>query len=288
MSIAIEEIARNYIRYGAKRLGIEDRLNRFTAYVKNRETKCAESDVVLHYVDSVFLSILNNSEQLAVAVSNRDVPRYYRNRLIRALNTKDKAFIMWFLKNYVMDSYTDVDALVSNNYQLLPWFFGYNFTVCPITGGSCANNAVSTCVSVTALPRTGVCCTGNTITNNGNLFNLVDNVPWISSYSTGNFGISIQVPTSAGTFTLTGSVTGPKCFPSSGVTLNLDLLSAYTLSGGTCASSCPSGTVCGSVSTPYCPGTTYAPYSAPVLYYSVNLTVLPNTSYSVWWSVSVS
>jgi len=44
MSIAIEEIARNYIRYGAKRLSIEDRLNRFTAYVKNRGTKCAESE----------------------------------------------------------------------------------------------------------------------------------------------------------------------------------------------------------------------------------------------------
>jgi len=130
MSIAIEEIARNYIRYGAKRLSIEDRLNRFTAYVKNRGTKCAETDVVSHYVDSIFIPILQNSEQLAVAVSNRDVPRYYRNRFAKALNTRDKAFIKWFLKNYVLN-YTDVDAVVSNNYQLLPWVFNYGFCCLP-------------------------------------------------------------------------------------------------------------------------------------------------------------
>ena len=84
MSIAIEEIARNYIRYGAKRLGIEDRLNRFTAYIKSRGTKCAETDVISHYVDSIFLPILNNSEQLAIAVDKKVVPRYYRNRFTRA------------------------------------------------------------------------------------------------------------------------------------------------------------------------------------------------------------
>jgi len=288
VSIAIEEIAREFIRYGSKRLGIEDRLNRFTAYIKSRGTKCAESDVISHYVDSIFIPILQNSEQLAVAVSNRDVPRYYRNRFAKALNTRDKAFIRWFLKNYVLN-YTDVDAVVSNNYQLLPWVFNYGFCVCPITGGSCANNAVVTCVSVTELPQDNVCCTGSDICNGGNYFILVDNAPWVSKYSTSNFGISTQVPTSPGVFTLTGSVTGPSCFPSSGVTLNLDIInyvSYYSVSA--CASSCPSGTVCGAVAIPNCPGTTHNYPFVPILYYDINLTVLPNTAYSVWWSVSVS
>jgi len=192
MSISVEEIAREYIRYGSKRLGIEDRLNRFTAYIKSRGTKCVEMDVVSHYVDSVFLPILNNSEQIAIAVDKKVVPKYYRNRFTKALSTRDKAFIRWFLKNYVIDSYTDIDAVVSNNYYFLPWAFGYGFTVCPITGGSCANNASYTCVSVTELPQTGICCTNFSISNGNNLFNLVDNAPWVSSYSTGGFGISAQ------------------------------------------------------------------------------------------------
>jgi len=288
MSIAIEEIARDYVRYGAKRLGIEDRLNRFTAYIKSLDKSCARNDIVMHYVDSVFLPILENSEQLAVVVNKKEIPRYYRNRFTRALSTKDKAFIRWFLKNYVLN-YTDVDAVVSNNYQLLPWVFNYGFYVCPITGGSCASDAVATCVSVTELPQNDVCCTGSDINNGSNYFILVDNAPWVSNYSTSAFGISTQVPTSSGTFTLTGSVTGPLCFPSSGVTLNLDIINNvnfYPVSA--CASSCPSGTVCNSVAIPNCPGTTYNYPYVPILYYGINLTVLPNTSYSVWWSVSVS
>jgi hypothetical protein len=288
VSIAIEEIARNYIRYGAKRLGIEDRLNRFTAYIKSKGTKCVESDVISHYVDSVFLPILSNSEQLAVAVSNRDVPRYYRNRFVKALSTRDKAFIKWFLRNYVLN-YTDVDAVVSNNYQLLPCFFGHCYYICPATGGTCASDAEYTCISVTMLPQTGICCTSGPIEYGGSGFNMVDNAPWISDYSSGSFGISTQMPSSPGVFTLTGSFTGPGCFPSSGVTLNLDLdVRVSSWPSGTCASSCPSGTICSYPSAPYCPGSTYTSYDAPVLYYSVGLTVLPNTSYSVWWSVSVS
>ena len=290
MSISVEEIARNYIRYGSKRLGIEDRLDRFTAYIKSRGTKCVETDVISHYVDSVFIPILQNSEQLAIAIEKKVVPRYYRNRLTKALNTRDKAFIKWFLKNYIMDSYTDVDAVVSNNYQFLPWVFGYGFYICPITGGSCASNATYACLSVTVLPQTGICCTNYSIRNGGNSFNLVDNAPWVSNYSTGDFGIGTQIPQSLGVFTLTGGFGGPSCFPSSGVTLNLDL-DVYvnnSTSATTCASSCPSGTVCYQTSAPRCPGTTYTTNDAPVLYYNVGLTVLPNSSYSVWWSVSVS
>jgi hypothetical protein len=288
MSISVEEIARNYIRYGSKRLGIEDRLNRFTAYIKKRGTKCAETDVISHYVDSLFMPILQNSEQLAIATSN-EVPRYYRNRFTKALNTRDKGFIRWFLKNYVMN-YTDVDAVVGNNYQLLPCFFGYCFNVCPIGGGTCASNATYTCLSITELPQTSPCCTGNGKTYNNRYFNMVDNAPWVSSYSTGNFGISAQVPQSSGTFTLTGGFGGPSCFPSSGVTLNLDLIvnQSGLYSSVTCASSCPSGSGCYNFAVPNCPGTTYTTDDAPVLYYNVGLTVLPNSSYSVWWSVSVS
>ena len=288
MSIAIEEIARNYIRYGAKRLGIEDRLNRFTAYIKSLDKSCARNDVVMHYVDSVFLPVLNNSEQLAIAIDKKVVPRYYRNRLNKALNTRDKALIRWFLRNYVMN-YADIDAVVSQNNVLLPWFFGYSFNVCPVDGGTCASNASYTCVSVTILPQTSPCCTSYGLVLSARYFNMVDSAPWVSKYSTGDFGISTQVPQSAGTFTLTGSFTGPRCFPSSGVTLNLDLDVNVVLTGANaCASSCPSGSPCGNVNVPNCPGTTYSTMDAPVLYYNVNLTVLPNTSYSVWWQTSIS
>jgi hypothetical protein len=288
VSIAIEEIARNYVRYGAKRLGIEDRLNRFTAYIKSLDKSCARNDVVMHYVDSVFLPILENSEQLAVVVNKKEIPRYYRNRFTRALSTKDKAFIRWFLRNYVMN-YTDVDAVVSNNYQVLPCFFGYCFDVCPVDGGTCASNATYTCVSITMLPQTSPCCTGTYFNFGNRNFNMVDNAPWVSNYSTGDFGISAQIPTSSGTFTLTGSFTGPSCFPSSGVTLNLDLdVNVSSTGSATCASSCPSGSICDNPSVPKCPGTTYTTNDAPVLYYNVGLTVLPNSSYSVWWSASVS
>jgi len=288
VSIAIEEIARDYIKYGAKRLGIEDRLNRFTAYIKSLDKSCARNDVVIHYVDSVFLPVLENSEQLAIVVNKKEIPRYYRNRFTKALSTRDRAFIRWFLRNYVMN-YTDVDAVVSNNYQVLPCFFGYCFDVCPVGGGTCASNAVYTCLSITELPQTQPCCTGDYISGWGRVFDMVDNVPWVSSYSSGGFGINTQVPQSAGSFTLTGSFTGPGCFPSSGVTLNLDLIVSVTgIAGGTCASSCPSGAPCVDTNVPYCPGTTYGAGYFPTLYYSVNQTVLPNSSYTVWWQTSIS
>jgi len=288
MSISVEEIAREFIRYGTKKMGIEDRLNRFTAYIKSRGTKCAETDVLFHYVDSVFIPILNNSEQLAIAIDKKVVPRYYRNRFTRALSTKDKAFIRWFLKNYVLN-YTDVDAVVSVNEAVLPCFFGFCPTVCPVTGSTCSSSATNTCVSIYNLPYTGVCCTCCGEQFGGRSFNMVDNAPWVSNHSVGNFGINTQVPTSPGVFTLTGGFWGPSCFPSSGVTLDLDLVVSYSSApGGSCTSSCPSGTVCNSANIPYCPNNNYSASAVPVLYYSVGLTVLPNSSYSVWWQVSVS
>jgi hypothetical protein len=290
MSELVTELGRSFIREASKELNLYDKYARFYRYWRevNKAGKCVDADEILHHVDNVFIPILENTNQLAVAVDNNSVPRYYRNRFTKALSTRDKEFIRWFLRNYVMN-YTDVDAVVSNNYVLLPWVFNYGFYVCPITGGSCASNAAATCVSITELPQTPVCCTGSTAGNGGNYFILVDNAPWVSSYSTNAFGISTQVPTSPGTFTLTGSVTGPSCFPSSGVTLNLDIINYINLYSSTaCASSCPSGTVCGNATIPNCPGTTQSKTYVPILYYNVGLTVLPNTAYSVWWQASVS
>jgi hypothetical protein len=290
MSELVTELGRSFIREASREFNLYDKYARFYRYWRgvNKAGKCVDGSELLHHVDNVFIPILENTNQLAVAVDNNSVPRYYRNRFVKALSTRDKEFIRWFLRNYVMN-YTDVDALVNNNYQLLPCFFGYCFNVCPIGGGTCASNASYTCLSLTELPQTQPCCTSAFIYSYGTAFDLVDNAPWISSYSTGVFNISAQVPTSSGTFTLTGSVTGPKCFPSSGKALDLDLIvSATSTSSGTCASSCPSGAPCIFTNVPYCPGSTYTGSYFPVLYYSVGLTVLPNSSYSVWWQASVS
>jgi hypothetical protein len=291
MSISVEEIAREFIRYGSKRLGIEDRLNRFTTYIKSRGTKCAETDVISHYVDSIFLPILSNSEQLAVAVSNKDVPRYYRNKFEKALNTRDKTFIKWFLKNYVVN-YADADALVNQNYQLVPHVFGYTYNLCPIDGATCATGPSAPCVSIVDVQHTAICCTGDYYTGWGQLWLLVDNPPWKQTYMSYPFGGGPQVPTSAGTFTLTGSTTTPSCFPTSGVTMGFDVgVQASSYSSGTCTSSCPSGTSCLTEPT-YCQcggNTCYTRYPwLPVFYYDIGLIALPNTNYSVWWSVSVS
>jgi len=289
MSDLLTELGRSFIRAASRELNLYDRYVRFHRYWRgvNKAGKCVDADELLHHVDNLFMKILENTNQLAVVVSN-EVPRYYRNRFTRALNTRDKAFVRWFLRNYVVN-YTDVDALVSENYAFLPCFFGYCFNMCPTTGGTCASNAIYTCLSVTMLPNTGLCCTGNWYILGNRYFNMVDNAPWVSKYSTGHFGISTQIPSSPGVFTLTGSLTGPSCFPSNGVTLDLDLV--VNNSGGgynvTCASSCPSGTVCGCAYVPYCPNSNYCVIDVPVLYYSIGLTVLPNTSYSVWWQASV-
>jgi len=289
MSDLVTGLGRSFVRVASRELNLYDRYVRFHRYWRevNKTGKCVDADELLHHVDNVFVPILENTNQLAVAVDNNSVPRYYRNRFTKALSTRDKGFIRWFLRNYVLN-YTDVDAVVSQNGVLLPCFFGYCYYVCPATGGTCASNAVYTCVSVTMLPQTGICCTSGPIQYGGKGFNMVDNAPWISSHSSGSFGISTQMPSSPGVFTLTGNFTGPSCFPSSGVTLDLDLNARVSSwPSGTCASSCPSGTICNYPNAPYCPGSTYSSYDAPVLYYSVGLTVLPNTSYSVWWQASV-
>ena len=290
MSELVTELGRSFIREASKELNLYDKYARFYRYWRgvNKAGKCVDGSELLHHVDNVFIPILENTNQLAVAVDNNSVPRYYRNRFVKALSTRDKEFIRWFLRNYVMN-YTDVDAVVSQNYQVLPCFFGFCFSICPINGGSCASNASYSCVSLTFLTGTPSCCTGSYIEPGGAWLNLVDNAPWNSSYSTGDSGVSTQIPSSPGVFTITGSFKGPSCFPSSGVTLNLDLdVGTSACPGGTCSTSCPSGSACCSTTAHYCPSSTYTTYDYPVLYYSIGLTVLPNSIYSVWWQASVS
>jgi len=292
MSDLVTGLGRSFVRVASRELNLYDRYVRFYRYWRevNKTGKCVDADELLHHVDNLFMKILENTDQLAVAVSN-EVPRYYRNRFTKALNTRDKGFIRWFLRNYVLN-YTDADALVSQNYQLVSHVFGYAFNVCPIDGATCATGPSAPCVSIVDIQQTAICCTGYFYSSWSQLWLLVDNPPWKQTYVSYPFGGSPQVPTSPGTFTLTGSTTIPSCFPTSGVTVGFDVgVQASNYSSGTCTSSCPSGTSCLTQPT-YCQCGSSTCYTRnpwlPVLYYNIGLTVLPSTNYSVWWSVSVS
>jgi len=288
MSISVEEIAREFIRYGSKRLRIEDRLDRFIEYIKKRGTKCAEIDVVSHYVDNLFIPILENMNQLVVAVDNNSVPRYWRNRFTRALNTRDKGFIRWFFKNYVQ-TYADVDAIVSGNNTLLPCIFNYCFSICPAWGSSCVSGPSAMCFTGSDIGYIHVCCPTQFLTNGAGNFDLVDDPPWISTYSSGLFTPTGQPSGQSGVLTLTGNITTPSCFPSGGVNLGLDFGVNYGSASGNCASSCPQNTSCPPGSAYQCGSSqTYGEAFYPVLYYTLNYTFLPNSAYTVWWSASVS
>jgi len=280
---------RKFILYGAKRFGIEDRLFRYVDYINSINDRCPDFSIINHYVDSVFMKVLENTNQLVVPVDNKIVKPYYRRRFTKALLTNDKEFLRWFLKNYVQ-TYTDVDAIVSVNNAILPCIFNYCFPICPAYGSSCVSGPSAMCFPGTDIGYIHICCTGTYLYNGVGKFDLVDNPPWINTYSSGVFGISGQPSSQSGVLTLTGSVTIPSCFPSGGVNLGLDFGVYFNSQGsGNCASSCPSGTNC-AYGWAYQCGTskTYLEYFYPVLYYTLNQTFLPNSSYSVWWSASVS
>ena len=76
---------RLYAHRVSRKLGIEDRLIRFERIVANSRGKCIPGDVVLHYVDSVYMPILQNSNQLALAIEKRKIPRHIHNQFIKAL-----------------------------------------------------------------------------------------------------------------------------------------------------------------------------------------------------------
>jgi len=285
----IEDPLRKFVLYGAKRFGIEDRLFRYVDYINSIGNKCPDFSIINHYVDSVFMKVLENTNQLAVVVDNNSVLRYYRNKFTKALSTRDKEFIRWFLKNYVQ-SYTDVDAVVSENNALLPCLFGYCFPICPAYGSSCPSGASAMCYTGPDIGYIHICCTSQYLYDGEGRFNLVDDPPWISMYSTGGFDISGQPSSQSGVVILTGSVTTPSCFPQNGINLGLDFgVHFYNAGSGTCANSCPSNTNCSSGVAYMCgSGLTYNDVFYPVLYYSLDYTFYPNTSYSIWWSASVS
>lgn len=292
MALSTDNVFREFIIRGAEKIGVIDKLRRFEEYIKSTHSTYIGYDVLIHYVDSVIIPVLEDANHLAIGVDNKAVSRYLRNRFTKALKMNDKGFIRWFLRNYVM-SYTDVDAIVSDNMIVLAMFFGFTGSICPITGSSCVSNPAAPCGSVYWLPQTPICCPNYYLTPNPRHFNVVDNAPWVTNYSSGPYGVAYMYSLSQPTITLTGSFTAPSCFPSSGVTLNLDVTQGmYCNDVGSCATSCPSGTICpsGGATTTVnkCPGSTYSDSEAPVFYYNINLTALPNGSYSTWWQMTVS
>jgi len=279
-----------FIEDASKKLGVYDRYVRFVKLVRehNRVGRCLPRDELMHYVDGVYMKILSDASDLALIVSDRDAPRYWRNRLGRALLTGDKSFIKWFISKYPVHVGLN-DPVVTQNVAGIPWFFGASNYICPITNSTCSSSANEPCESIYQFPDTPVCCTSDAyyVSGNAGFASLVDNVPWVSKYSTGLSGLNFGYQSSPSSLLVTSSISVPSCFPTSGVTVNLDFGAKPSLGGATCTSSCPSGTVCGSTNVPLCPGSTYSAIAVPLFYYDVNLTVAQSQSYSVWWEISV-
>jgi hypothetical protein len=279
-----------FIEGASRKLGVYDRYVRFVRLVReyNRVGRCMPGDELLHYVDGVYMKILSNANELALVVSDRGAPRYWRNRLGRALLTGDKSFIKWFMDRYPVHVGLN-DPVVTQNVAGIPWFFTAGYYLCPVTNGTCASDAVYACESIYQLPNSPACCTGNGLVSmaNGNFADLVDDAPWVSQYSTGLSNLNYGYQSSPSSLLVTSSISAPSCFPTSGVTLNLIFGSRLSAATGTCASSCPSGTICGSTNVPYCPGSNYNVIAVPLFYYVINLTVAQSQSYSVWWEISV-
>jgi len=278
-----------FIEDASKKLGVYDRYVRFVKLVReyNRVGRCVPGDELMHYVDGVYMKILSDASDLALVVSGRDVPRYWRNRLGRALLTGDKSFIKWFISKYPVHVGLN-DPAVTQNSVVIPWFFGVSYYICPVTNGTCSSSASYPCESLYQFPDTPACCTSDAYYNSSNagFANLVDNAPWVSQYSTGTSGLNFGYQSSPSSLLVTSGIGVPSCFPTSGVTVNLDFGVKPTTAPTTCASSCSSGTVCGNSSVPYCPGSTYSTIAIPLFYFDVNLTVGPGQSYGVWWEIS--
>jgi len=280
--MSLDLLGREFIRRGANRLGLEGRLNDFVGLINtyNRSNRCVPGDVVAEYVDSLFMPIIENTRQLAFGYRVDDKVNYYLRRYLKAND------LYGFIKDVLGKSnYAELDAINSDNNWAVPQWFGFYFYICPVGGGTCASTPSYTCVT-TVKDNAGdyVCCTGEYIETAIKYLIMQDTVPYKTTYDSGTFGITTQVPSGTGTFTVNGSFTAPSCFPSSGVSLNLDLVVYPSSSGsGTCGSSCPSSNVCYS-KTMYNCGTTGNSYNSsyPVFYYNVGLTAVPGSTYSVW------
>jgi len=285
----IEDPLRKFILYSAKRFGVEDRLYRYVDYINSINDRCPDFSIINHYVDSVFMKVLENTNQLAVVVDNNSVPRYWRNKFTRALSTKDKGFIRWFLRNYVQ-TYADVDAIVSENNALLPCVFDFCFAICPAWGSSCVSGPSAMCYTPPDIGYIHTCCTNTYLYEGVGYFDLVDDPPWINTYSSGLFEPTGLPSNQSGVLIITGSITTPSCFPQNGINLGLDFGAEFTNSNtGNCANSCPSNSHCPMGLASQCgENQVYSEAFYPVLYYTLNYTFYSNGSYSVWWSASVS
>lgn len=288
MALAEEYILREFIKRGAKRLGIEDRIYRYESLIRSKSKNACAIDVAMHFVDSVIIPVLQNSNQFVVTVDNNVVSKYLRNKFTKALRMNDREFVRQFIRNYAL-GYADVDDVVSQNVTALMVFFGFWTGYFLIDGGTCSPNATGPCVPQVNLGSQQICCAGSYSVVSTRQFVLVDNPPWINNYSSGLFGTSWLAPSSSSTIIGTGSVTIPSCFPSGGLTVGLDVVFTSSFyAGGTGASACPSGVACGDVSVQQCPGKTYSSSPVPVFYYTLNQTVVPNGSYAYWWQMTVS
>jgi len=292
----MKSIPELFIEDASKKLGVFDRYARFVKLVRehNRVGRCVPGDVLLHYVDGVYMKILGNADDLALVVNDKSVPRYWRVRLGRALLAGDKGFIRWFMNKYPVHVGFN-DPIVTQNVAGIPWFFGISNYICPVTNGTCASNATQPCASLYQLPNSPVCCVATSsnpyavyyLPGPSNFASFVDNTPWVNKYSTGRSGLNYGYLSSPASLLVTSGIGVPSCFPTSGITVGLDFGASLSFIAATCASSCPSNTVCQTTNVPTCPGSTYSAIAVPLLYYVLNLTVQPGQSYGVWWEISI-
>jgi hypothetical protein len=275
-------LARRFVRHASRKLGLEGRLSSFEGLINryNKEGRCMPGDVIYEYVDSLFMPIIEDTKQLAFGYKVDDKIEYYLRRYLKSNDLR--GFVKYVLGN---ENYAELDAINMDNYWGVPIWFGYGFSICPVGGGTCASSTTSVCItSIKHNAGKSVCCTGTQITSWTKYFIMQDTVPYKTRYDSVPFGVGPQVPTSPGVFTLNGNFTAPSCFPTSGVTLDLDL-SIYPsgVGSGTCASSCPTGTICWQELLYPC-GSTGSSYNDvhPVFYYYVRLLAIPSSTYSVW------
>jgi len=276
-----------FTRRAVRKLGLEGRyykwLDFYRQYLSNGSSKCMPNDVLFEFNDSLFTPIIENTRQLAFGYRVDDKINYYFRRYLRAND-------LWgFVRDVLGKSnYVDADALNTDNSGILPVLFGYSIWLCTVCGTSCGSSAPAPCTCVKYVNGVGYCNTVSTEFS-GTTFSIQDTAPYRTNYIA-QFGISAQVPASGNTAVITGGVTIPGCFPSSGVAVQLLLDGNVTNCGSTggCTSSCPSGTAGCGTNVYACPNqSSFTTYSFPLLYYNINYVVYPNSAYSFWLQYSI-
>ena len=271
----------------ARKIHIENRYDQALKLIREYSIKrktCMPIDVLLDLSDSVFIPIIENTNQLAFAYKVDERIEYYLRRYLKSND------IWGFIKNVLgKEGYSEGDAVNTDNSVLLGTLFSESLNLCPVTGGSTSGTTSYTPVNIYFIDGTGDCCTSSYYTFQGIRFIAVDTAPYLTTYSSSDVAPSSGLG-SGNNVTLTGSITMPSCFPSNGLSVQLDVGAfAYTSYSGTCASSCPSDAGCGCKYVYQCGSTvTWDSCDHPILYYNINYTVLPNQAYSFWVQFSVS